>query len=293
MKIKHKNILTPTEIIVVCYILLTAVYVLVFFNHIDSAPQRLIFRGVFLLITAVMALWAVKSDNKVLKYIRYVFPVTLIAFWYPETSYLNDCIFNNLDKYFADVDQFLFGCQPSLLFSKVFDQRFFSELMAFGYFSFYLTITFTAIYFYVKYDKRISEKVSFIILFSFFSYYLLFIILPVEGPQFYFPCNKVPEGFLFYKMLSIVQYYGEKRTGAFPSSHIGISLVILFVFFKYNRRIFLILLPIFIVLALSTVYIKAHYIIDVIAGFFTAPFFYYFAGKIFDKLAPLCNLPKE
>ncbi|MCL2597406.1 MAG: phosphatase PAP2 family protein [Paludibacter sp.] len=287
MKIKYKQILTPTEIIIVCYILLTAIYVLVFFRHIESAPQRLAYRGIFLLITALLAWLTIKSNNKVVKYIRYIFPVLLIVFWYPETSYLNDCIFNNLDRYFADADQFLFGCQPSLLFSKVFDQRFFSELMAFGYFSFYLTIAFTVIYFYVKFDRRIYEKISFIVLFSFFAYYLIFILLPVEGPQFYFPCNKIPEGFLFYKMLAIVQFYGEKRTGAFPSSHIGISLIFLFIFFKYNRRIFLILLPIFVILALSTVYIKAHYIIDVIAGFVTAPLFYYLAYKVFDKMWPI------
>ena len=284
MKHKYINILTPTEIIVICYILLTSLYVLFFFNHINSALERLAFRGIFLIITGLLVWWATKSNNNIIKIIRYLFPVSLIVFWYPETSYLNDCIFVNLDKYFADADQFLFGCQPSLAFSKVFDQRFFSELMAFGYFSFYLTITFTVIYFYLKFDKRISEKISFIILFSFFVHYLIFIVLPVEGPQFYFTCDKVPKGFIFYKIMTIIQYYGEKRTGAFPSSHISVSLIMLFVFFKYNRRIFYILFVIFIVLALATVYIKAHYIVDVIAGFVIAPLLYWLACKLFDKL---------
>ena len=285
MKIKSINRLTPTEIIVVCYILLTSIYILSFFNHIESASERLVFRGVFLVVTGLLVWWATKSDNTVIKTIRYLFPVSLIGFWYPETSYLNECIFAVLDKYFVDADQFLFGCQPSLVFSKVFDQRFFSELMAFGYLSFYLTIAFTIIYFYLKFDKRISEKISFILLFSFFAYYLIFIILPVEGPQFYFTCNQVPEGFFFSKILAIIQYYGEKRTGAFPSSHIGISVVILLIFFKYNRRIFCVLVPIFVLLALSTVYIKAHYVVDVIAGFITAPLFFRLACKLFNKFS--------
>jgi len=156
--------------------------------------------------------------------------------------------------------------------------------MAFGYFSFYLTIIFTIFYFYFRFDKKIYEKISFILLFSFFAFYLIFIFLPVEGPQFYFTCNKVPNGFLFYKILAIAQHYGEKQTGAFPSSHIGISLIIIFIFYKYNRQIFYVLLPLFIILAFSTVYIKAHYVVDVIGGLVVAPVLYWLSCVVFKKL---------
>lgn len=283
LKIKDKKILTPTEFIAVCYILLTTCYILIFFNKIENAPVRLLFRVLFLAEMFFMAWLAKKIDNKTVKLIRYAFPIALILFWYPETAFFNDCLFPKLDKYFAATEEYIFGCQPSLMFSQIFHGRIISEIMAFGYFSFYLTIAFTVFYFF-RYDKKIYEKISFIIMFSFFIFYLIFILLPVEGPQFYFTCNKVPEGFLFYKILAIAQFYGERGTGAFPSSHIGMSLIFLFIFFKYQRNIFYILLTIFVILALSTIYIKAHYIIDVIGGFIVAPVFYWASCKVFKKL---------
>ena len=42
-----------------------------------------------------------------------------------------------------------------------------------------------------------------------------------------------------------------------------------------SRRLTLILLPFFILLCLSTVYIQAHYAIDAIAGLITGVAFYY------------------
>jgi membrane-associated phospholipid phosphatase len=44
------------------------------------------------------------------------------------------------------------------------------------------------------------------------------------------------------------------------------------------------MLPIYILLCCGTVYIKAHYCIDSIAGFFFAGFFYWISYKIYDKL---------
>jgi len=284
LKIRYKNILTPAEFASFCYILFTACFVFVFFNKIENAPVRLAYRLVFVAELFLFAWLCVRYNNKIIKFIRYAIPIALIVFWYPETAYFNNCIFANLDTYFAAADQYLFGCQPSLLFSEVLDGRIMSEIMAFGYFSFYFTIIFTVFYFFFEYDKKISEKISFIILFSFFAFYIIFIFLPVEGPQFYFTDNKIPEGFLFYKMLTIAQLCGEKPTGAFPSSHIGISLIYLFIYFKYNRKIFYILLPIFVILAFSTVYIKAHYVVDVIGGFVVAPVFYWLSCFVFKKL---------
>lgn len=97
------------------------------------------------------------------------------------------------------------------------------------------------------------------------------------GPQFYFayPDNTIPDAGIFRELLKFVQETGEKPTGAFPSSHVGICLINLILLYKYARKGFYITLPIAVLLMLSTVYIKAHYLIDVIAGFITAPLIYW------------------
>jgi membrane-associated phospholipid phosphatase len=282
LKIRIKDKLSPAEIVAVAYILITAAYILCFYRKVDYAPLCLASRFVFLAMIVFLSWLAQKSDHAAVDFVRYLFPLSLITVWYPETSYLNGRIFPVFDEYFAAADNFLFGCQPSLEFSRLWHSPFVSELMSFGYFSFYLSIAFTVIYFY--FDKGHPQKAAFLILFSFCIYYLIFILLPVVGPQYYFPCDRYPQGFGFYKMLTAIQFYGEKPTGAFPSSHIGISMIILFIFYKRNKLVFRVIFPIFILLALSTVYIKAHYVVDVIGGALSAPILYYFGNKTFDLL---------
>lgn len=103
---------------------------------------------------------------------------------------------------------------------------------------------------------------------SFYIYYWIFILFPVVGPQFWLPesLRSVQEGYIFQKGVTLVQQFGEKPTGAFPSSHVGMTLIFLILTRKYSKKAFLIMIPIAMLLILSTVYIKAHYVIDVVAG---------------------------
>ena len=79
-------------------------------------------------------------------------------------------------------------------------------------------------------------------------------------------------------MVQNTQQVGERPTAAFPSSHVGITTLIMILIIK-NRRYLLLtfLFPVYLALVTSTVYIQAHYVIDVIAGFTTA-FVFYFLG---------------
>jgi len=84
-------------------------------------------------------------------------------------------------------------------------------------------------------------------------------------------------------MVQNTQQVGERPTAAFPSSHVGISTLILILILK-NRRylLFSILFPIYLALVAATVYIQAHYVIDIIAGFTTA-FLFFVLGSLAYK----------
>ena len=83
-----------------------------------------------------------------------------------------------------------------------------------------------------------------------------------------------PDG-LFYQLVEQAHEAGERPTAAFPSSHVGISTVILLLaWHSGNKRLFLVLLPFFILMCFSTVYILAHYAIDALAGLLTGALMY-------------------
>ncbi len=201
-------------------------------------------------------------------FIRIIYPLFLLSFFYGETAFLNHFFINkNLDYIFMQIDQKVFGFQPALMFSKVYHRYWLSELLNFAYLSFLFMPLFVGILFY-RYRKQHFEKVIFTIVTSFLIFYILFIIFPVVGPQFYWhgaDAKAVESGF-FSKAVKFIQKIAEHPTGAFPSSHVGVSLIISFLLFKYFKKAFYFIAPLSFLILFATVYIKAHYAIDVLGG---------------------------
>ena len=223
-----------------------------------------------------------------------------LAWWYPDTYEINR-IFPNLDHVFASCEQSIFGCQPALLFSRAFPSHISSELMDLGYASYFPMIVITVLYYFAfKYEE--FERASFVVIGSFFAYYVIFVILPVTGPQYYYGAaglDNIAKGIfpnvhdyfnlhsermtspgyadgIFYHLVEDAHNAGERPTAAFPSSHVGISTVIMFLaWHSRSRALFLLLVPFFILMCFATVYIQAHYAIDAIAGLITGAAFYF------------------
>jgi membrane-associated phospholipid phosphatase len=86
-----------------------------------------------------------------------------------------------------------------------------------------------------------------------------------------------------------IQDSGEKPTGAFPSSHVGLTIITMSILFKNTKKFFFIILPVAIILVTSTVYIKAHYLIDVIAAFIVAPIIFITSKQIFKLFERITN----
>ena len=146
---------------------------------------------------------------------------------------------------------------------------------------------------------------------------MIFDFLPVAGPQYYFKAIgidnalaghfpemghyfqthlealRLPSHGIFSDLVAGAQEVGERPTAAFPSSHVGMSSVTMILVWKTrNRWLFWCLMPFFILLCCATVYIKAHYLVDSIAGLITAFIFYYLADwcySRFSKSMPLLH----
>ena len=225
------------------------------------------------------------KSNRIYNFVRNFYPLLLLGYFYKETGYMNNIIFDYFDPWFAKTELWLWGMQPGIEFSKLMPQKWFSELMNFGYSVYYLLTIGIALAFYFWKKKRLQEVV-FVIFTAFSIYYLFFALFPVKGPQFYFSGAdaKTVDSYFFSRLVNIAQSLGETETGAFPSSHVGMSVIFLILTWKYLRKIFwFILIPV-VILWFATVYIKAHYLIDVIGGFISAPLVYFASTGLFAYL---------
>ncbi len=241
--------------------------------------------------------------------LRVIAQMCLLGWWYPDTYELNR-IFLNLDHVFANLEQTLFGCQPALLFSQHFTSPVLSELLCLGYFSYYPMIGAVAFYYFMRRYERFTYC-AFVILASFFLFYVIFIFVPVVGPQFYYEAvgiDQVAQGVfpdlghyflnhqealpipgsdgLFHGLVQQAHNAGERPTAAFPSSHVGISVVLLWLAWeahpgatlRHGPRSWALFVPLAVLSLLmffATFYIQAHYAIDAIAGLIAGTAMYF------------------
>lgn len=304
--------LLAAEWVVLGYMVLTILLMLCLFTELTDPKEMLWGRVQIFIVT--MALWAVYRmvPCRFTYLCRIVVQLALLSWWYPDTYEFNR-LFPNLDHLFARWEQSWFECQPALLFSKAWSHPVFSELMDMGYAVYYPLIGLVALYFFwFRYDQ--FGRASFVILAAFFAYYIIYIALPVAGPQYYFKAVGVEEiaqgifpnvghyfathsealtspGYhdgVFYQMVVDAHNAGERPTAAFPSSHVGITTILMLLLMSVrNYKLLLWLTPFYVLLCLSTVYIQAHYAVDVLGGWVSAILFYLLFSWLYTRRALL------
>lgn len=299
--------LLAVEKLNILYNLLTTIFIIVLFDSLNNPQKMLTDRFFILLLTFVPIFIYTRYPSPATRFLRIAGQLSLLSYWYPDTFEFNR-IFTNLDHIFAGLDLSLFGCQPALMFEQVFSSFWVREAFNLGYFAYYPMIASIVFFYFFARNKEV-ERCTFILVGSFYIFYIIYMFLPVAGPQFYFPVidpalvaggpypeignyfNLHPEisiaqsgkGGLFTHLVGMAQASGERPTAAFPSSHIGISTVIIILAWRAKKWLFFSLLPFYVLLCCATVYIKAHYLVDAFAGVATGVLFYLLTAKIFDK----------
>ena len=290
------------------YNLLTTIFIIIFYNSLQNPQSMLLGRFAIVIGTFILIFAYTKYPSPIMRLLRIVGQMALLSYWYPDTFEFNR-IFPNLDHLFAQAEVTLFNCQPSLLFENICSGFWWREAFNLGYWAYYPMIATVIIWYFFKRPQEM-ERCTFVVIASFYIYYLIYIFLPVAGPQFYFPAidealitagpypeigdyfNLHPEitipqadkEGLFTSLVSMAQASGERPTAAFPSSHIGISTVLILLALRAKKGLALTLFPLYLLLCCATVYIKAHYLVDAIAGLISGITFYMLTSFIYKKL---------
>ena len=300
--------LWPVEWLTIAYCAITSILLIAQWPLLHHPETMVVQRATIVLCT--MAVWGFYTlqPMRMVTFARITMQMGLLAYWYPETYEFN-CTFANLDHVFAGLDASLFDCQPSIVFSQLCPWDWFSEALNMGYFAYYPMIALVMFYYFFRCNAH-YERASFVVMCSFFIYYLIYIMVPVAGPQFYFvavdPADVAAARFpelgtyfaqhtemltapgnadgLFYGLVHSAQEAGERPTAAFPSSHIGITFILLYLTFPRSRKLFAVLLPIALLLTLATVYIQAHYLVDAIAGVLSSVVVYLASDHLFSRI---------
>jgi membrane-associated phospholipid phosphatase len=173
------------------------------------------------------------------------------------------------------IDQMLFGVQPC-----VWAERFITpartELMVFFYGNFFWLAPSTSLLLLVRRRLREFRAVTMGVVVCFYLGYLLYLVFPAAPPRLVLLREFTKDVYGYPRLLSqlsarALELLPEDSRAAFPSLHAAVSLVVLAYAWRYVRAWFWILLPFVLGLWVSTVYLRHHYVVDLVAGWMLAP----------------------
>ena len=175
----------------------------------------------------------------------------------------------DVDGLLMKIDLAFFGVHPTIWLERIF-VPWLADLLALAYASYYFipVALIVILYFWGK-EEEFSVTICTLLL----GYYLSFvgyIAMPTIGPRFTLESlQNIPlegggiAGFLIH----ILNAIEGTKMDCFPSGHTQMTLISLWFALAYRRPLFWIYLPLSIALIFSTVYLRYHYVIDVVAGF--------------------------
>ena len=175
----------------------------------------------------------------------------------------------------AALDEELFGVQPC-----VWAERFVTpartELMQLLYMSFLWIAPSTSVILLVERRWREFRAATMAVLVCFYLGYFLYVLFPAAPPRlvFVYDFTRSLEGYpRIFSTLSARAFtlLPVDSRAAFPSLHAAVSLVALIHAWRHARRWFWVLLPFAVGLWVSTIYLRHHFVVDLIAGWALAP----------------------
>ena len=260
--------LRPADALNFFFLLTLTVITFAFRRELDHAAYLvLLYSGLFL-AQALLLLSRGKGSMFHWGY-HLIFPTISILAIFDSFEHLVHSINpRDIDPLLIRLDYLLFGGHPTVMMEQIMTPLL-TDLLQLTYASYYfLPITLGAVLL-IKRDDAAFDHSLFLIMFCFYLSYAGYLLFPALGPRF--TLNHLQQtdlrGLFFtgpvQELLNRLE--GIKRD-AFPSGHTGIALTVLILSRKYEKRLFRLFLPFVTALIFSTVYLRYHYVVDVLAG---------------------------
>lgn len=174
-----------------------------------------------------------------------------------------------IDPFLISVDHAIFGVHPTVWLERFITPAL-SAALQFAYISYYfipLSLGFVLI---ARGRLREFEEVLFGILLCFYLSYAGYLLFPAIGPRFtlsHLQTGDLQLTPLIAAIQETLNTLEKNKTDAFPSGHTAVALMSLYYAWSLReRKLCTILVPTVTALLVSTVYLRYHYVIDVIAG---------------------------
>jgi membrane-associated phospholipid phosphatase/energy-converting hydrogenase Eha subunit C len=258
----------PADTVTIIFLLFLAVLTVAFYQDVPKAAFLINLYSTLVIIQIMLIKFQNKSRFTGLFY-NIIFPILCVLLIFDSLEWVVHYINSeDVDPVLIELDYMIFGNHPTIMLEKVMNPLL-TDLLQISYTTYYFIPISFGVVLFLNGQRREFNRTLFLILFCFYLSYLGYILFPALGPRFtidHLQSVKL-QGLLITEPTQelLNRLEGIKRD-AFPSGHTAVTLVVLYLAYRFDRRFFRIFLPIVVSLIFATVYCRYHYVVDVIAG---------------------------
>ena len=299
MKVLPSTRLLPTDTLVVLLNIMFGLLFLMFALRGEGVAWS---SAILYLAAAPIVVLLVRSTgasrSPTFGFIRTFYVQLFYIFYFTDCIRLSQLVYGgrSLDKLFLLLEEAIFGFQPAVRLSQAYsDLPIVNELFFFSYFFYYALIVTGPWILYVRGRREKALRGLFMITAGFAVLYIFYIVVPVQGPKYAIESLRQSwysefSGYVFTPIMTTIFAHTNLAGAAFPSSHVAMATAALLFNRHHNPRLAILFLPFTLLLFFSTVYIYAHYVVDVIAGIPVGLLVYYQAPKLWGPVDRLSRL---
>jgi membrane-associated phospholipid phosphatase len=195
-------------------------------------------------------------------------PILFVVLIYESLGDLIQYLQPDIDPWLIKIDFFLFRVHPTLWMEQ-WITPWLTDLLSLAYISYYFLPVIFVGTLYLKNQMSAFDESVFILAFGYYLSFIGYLLFPAIGPRFTFTSlYSVPlEGsFITDWVRDVLNTLEHNKRDCMPSGHTQIALMVLSLAHRYEKVLFYIFLPIICGLLVSTVYLRYHYVFDLIVG---------------------------
>jgi membrane-associated phospholipid phosphatase len=178
---------------------------------------------------------------------------------------------HDIHHHLAAAEEWLFGGQP-VVWAERYITPARTEFFNLFYANFYLVAPSVVILLWFRRRYEAARQVLLGTIICFYSGYVLYVLFPAAPPRLYFESLGLFSVSLRggaitdFQSALIEMMPNHAARAAFPSLHAGVSTLSLTYAWQYCRGFFPVLLAFVVLLLVSTVYLRHHWVVDLLAG---------------------------
>jgi membrane-associated phospholipid phosphatase len=230
------------------------------------------FTGLLLLALLISRARHIWPYVKIVRFLCNFSPIFFINVIYQLLGRITPYLRPDVDGLLNRIDLAIFGVYPTIWLERLLFP-WAADILALAYSSYYfIPIVLTLVLYFRGRPEQFSITIATLLL----GYYICFIgyiFMPAIGPRFTLASiQHIPlkGGAIMDAIVNTINSLEGNQRDCFPSGHTQTILISLWFAFRFKRPLFWVCLPVGAALIVSTVYLRFHYGIDIIAGFAAA-----------------------